>query len=151
MQWLRRFNKDRTGAILIILLGVGVAVQGSTYRMGELTRMGAGYMPVVYGVLMAAVGVLLMLTAKRGPDDEVARPEWRGWICIVAGVFAFVLLGHYGGFVPASFAAVFISAMGDKHNNVRDAVLLAAVITLVGWLIFIVGLGMPLPVFGWGV
>lgn len=151
LRWPRSMNKDRTGAMLVTLLGAAVALQGSQYRIGHLTHMGAGFMPVVYGVLMAGVGVLLGLTARREPDDKGGPAQWRGWLCIVAGVCAFVLFGHYGGMAPATFAAVFISAMGDRENSVRDAALLAAALVVTGWLIFIVGLGMPFPLFGWGI
>ena len=36
----------------------------------------------------------------------------------------FILLGKYGGLVPATFALVFISAMGDRQHTPRSAALL---------------------------
>lgn len=150
MSFLRRLNKDRTGAILLIVLGVAVIVQANGYRMGSLTRMGAGFMPTVYGTLIVLIGVMLGATAKRGPDEAGLPPEWRGWICIVAGVLAFVLFGTYGGLVPATFASVFISAMGDRKNTVRDAALLSLAMVIAGTLIFNVGLHLQLPLFSWG-
>ncbi|HJV60480.1 MAG TPA: tripartite tricarboxylate transporter TctB family protein [Albitalea sp.] len=150
MHWLRRFNKDRTGAALLILLGVGVAVRGSSYRVGDLTHMGAGFMPVVYGVLLAAIGVVLGLTARDEPDAKGASAQWRGWLCIIGGVFAFVVFGHWGGLVPATFASVFIAALGDRQNTVRDAALLALAMVAAGYLIFSVGLHLQLAPFTWG-
>ncbi|MEJ0045599.1 MAG: hypothetical protein WDN04_05275 [Rhodospirillales bacterium] len=49
-------------------------------------------------------------------EKEKLAPEWRGWICIVASVLAFVVLGKYGGLLPATFAIVFIAALGDRDN-----------------------------------
>ncbi len=40
---LRRLRKDRVAAVLMVLLGAGIVAQALTYRMGELTRMGAGF------------------------------------------------------------------------------------------------------------
>jgi hypothetical protein len=150
LDFLRRLNKDRTGAILLITLGVAVVVQANGYRMGTLTRMGAGFMPTVYGVLIALIGVMLGATAKRGPDEQGLPAEWRGWFCIIGGVLAFVLFGTYGGLIPATFASVFISAMGDRKNTVRDAALLSLAMVIAGTLIFNVGLHLQLPLFGWG-
>jgi hypothetical protein len=65
-------------------------------------------------------------------------------------VLAFVGLGVYGGLVPATFAAVFISALGDKSNSWRDAALLAAGLAVAGVLIFSYGLHLQLPLFNWG-
>jgi hypothetical protein len=120
--------------------------------MGELTRMGAGFMPVVYGALLALVGVAIGVTAEKGDfgDDKTHPTEWRGWLCILGGVLAFVLIGVYGGLAPATFAAVFISAMGDRGNTVRDAALLALGLVIAGTLIFSYGLNLQLPLFAWG-
>ena len=147
MKILRRLNRDRVSAVILILMGLGIVVEGLTYRMGELTRMGAGFMPVVYGTLFALVGVAIGITAEKGDfgNDKTHPTEWRGWLCILGGVLAFVVFGVYGGLAPATFAAVFISAMGDRGNSVRDAALLAA-----GALIFSYGLSLQLPLFTWG-
>ena len=152
MKPLRRFNKDRVAAALLILLGLGIVAEGLTYRMGTLTRMGAGYIPVVLGTLLALVGVAIGVTAEPGDfgDAKAAPAAWRGWLCILGAVFAFVGLGVYGGLVPATFGCVFIGAMGDKGNRVRDAALLAAGITVAGVLIFNLGLKMQFPLFAWG-
>lgn len=143
------FTKDRLGAVLIILIGSGVTAQGTTYRMGALTHMGAGFMPVVYGALMVVVGIMLAMTSAPS-QSPWARTEWRGWACIIGGVAAFVVLGHFFGFALAAFSSVFISAMGDRSNRTLDAGALALLITVTGYLIFIRCLGMPFPLFTWG-
>jgi hypothetical protein len=152
MKPLRRWNKDRAGAALLILLGLGIVAQGLTYRMGTLTRMGAGYVPVTLGTLPALVGVAIGVTADAGDfgDAKTAPAEWRGWLCILGGVLAFASFGTHGGLVPATFAAVFISALGDCGNRVGHAALLAVGITLAGVLIFVIGLKMTFPRFIWG-
>ena len=152
MKPLRRFNKDRVAAGLLILLGAGIAGQGLTYRVGALTRMGAGFVPVVLGTLLMLVGLAICVTAEPGDfgTAETVPTEWRGWLCVLGGVIAFVVFGTYGGLVPATFISVFIAAMGDRNNSVRDAVVLAAGVTLAGVLIFIFGLKMTFPLFTWG-
>jgi hypothetical protein len=148
----RQWNKDRVSSALLIVLGGGIVAQGLTYRMGEMTRMGAGFIPVVLGTLLLLVGLAIGITAEVGDfgDEKSAPTEWRGWLCILGGVVAFVVLGHYGGLVPAAFFAVFISAMGDRGNTPLHAAMLAAAITAGGVLIFSVGLKMQFPLFTWG-
>ena len=68
----------------------------------------------------------------------------------VGSVAAFVILGHWGGLAPATFFTVVISALGDRKNSLRDAVLLGILMTVVGALIFNVGLHLQLPLFTWG-
>ena len=153
---------------LMIVLGAVVILEGTGYQMGTLTRMGAGYVPVVLGVLLIFVGLLIAVTTRRakvGPTivsglvpiapkppkhGEYNGPQWRGWSCILAGVAAFVILGRWGGLVPATFAAVFISAMGDRNNTYKGAAILGAVLTVFCVVVFHYGLSLQLPLFQWG-
>ena len=152
MRPLRRFNKDRVSGTLLVLLGAGIVAQGLQYRMGTLTRMGAGFVPVVLGTLLALVGVAVFVTAEPGDFGTAEKnpTEWRGWICVLGAVVAFVVIGEYGGLVPATLATVFLAAMGDRENSVRDAALLSVGVTIAGVLIFIYGLKMIFPLFAWG-
>jgi hypothetical protein len=125
--------------------------------MGTLMQMGSGFFPVVLGVLLAAIGVALLASARPDaaePPAETAHlagpvVQWRGWLCIVGGALAFVVLGEHGGLVPASFASVFVAAMGDRGNTWRSAALLAALMTALGVVVFHWGLHLLLPLFAW--
>ena len=161
MTWLKSLNKDRLGGLLFIALGAIVLAMGVGYNIGTLQHMGAGFVPVTLGVLMLLAGAAIALTAT---PSEAATPAatahgtqplslalaWRGWLCIIAGVAAFVVLGDHGGLVPASFASVFVAAMGDRNNTWRSAAVLAAVTTLFGVAVFYYGLHLALPLFAWG-
>lgn len=158
---MNRWTKDHSGGVLLIAAGAAVVIAGVGYGMGSLRQMGSGFFPVVLGVLMALVGVALLATAPRAADAATAEPppetahlagpvvQWRGWGCILGGVLAFVVLGEHGGLVPASFAAVFIAALGDRGNSVRAAAALAALMTALGVLVFHYGLHLLLPLFAW--
>lgn len=146
---LRAFNKDRVGAALLILMGAAIVAQGLTYKMGELTRMGAGFIPVMLGIALMLVGIAISVTAEPGGFGTAqSRPsEWRGWLCVLGGVMAFAVLGALAGLVPATLLSVFIAAMGDRANSVRDSAILAVGVTGVGVLVFVYGLRMPFPLF----
>lgn len=150
-QYLRHLNKDRYGSALLGLLGLAVVVQGRHYRIGSLTQMGAGFMPVVLGSLLMLVALAIGLTspAKAG-DHALPKAEWRGWACILGGTLAFVVFGTYGGLVPATFLSVFIAALGDRNNTVKGAALLAAAMVVAGVVIFSVLLRLQLQLFAWG-
>ena len=155
-----RIGKDHIGALLLLVMGAGVLVLGLRYQMGTLSHMGAGFIPVVLGVLLMAVGLAIGLTAAPPGQREMVNPlpghgthaggpDWRGWACILGGVAAFVLLGEHGGLVPASFASVFVAAMGDRQNTVKGAAVLSALMTAFGVLVFHYGLKLQLPLFQW--
>jgi hypothetical protein len=115
--------------------------------------MGPGFFPVVLGCILCLVGLAIAAGAPRNPAQEAgktAAPEWRGWICIITGIVAFAVIGRYGGFVPATFAVVFISALGDRGNTPARAFLLAAAMVVVCLVVFWWGLQIQLPLFTWG-
>jgi hypothetical protein len=154
LSFLQRYPKDLYGGALMIVLGAGAAYGGSHYRVGALSRMGPGFFPVTVGSLLVLVGILIMLLAKT-PDvvtavEEHRPPEWRAWILICVGIIAFVVLGRYGGLLPASFAIVFISALGDRDNTWVSALILAAVMAAVAAVVFYWALQLQFPLLAWG-
>lgn len=150
---MRHVNiRDLLGGSLVLLLGVGAALQASQYELGSLRRMGPGYFPLALSVILAVTGALIMLASLRTAIMPVLarqRPEWRGWFCICASMVAFAVIGTYGGLLPATFACVFIAALGDRKNTLAAAAILAAAMTLVCLIVFWWLLKVNLPLFGW--
>ncbi|MGO8910385.1 MAG: tripartite tricarboxylate transporter TctB family protein [Bradyrhizobium sp.] len=144
------FKRDYYAGGLMLLLGVGAAVTGSGYKFGSLARMGPGFMPVVLGIVLAFLGLLIAGTAlgSSEPDDRKflpANPQWFGWFCILAGPILFIILGHYGGMIPAVFACVFVCALGDKTATYKSSLVLASGVTVFGVVLFHYLLNIPFP------
>jgi hypothetical protein len=151
--FINKYNKDYYGGGLMILLGLGAIYQGTSYKIGSLSRMGPGFFPVALGAVLVLIGLLIALGAKRAvPSGEEKHlpPEWRGWFCITLSLIAFVALGKYGGLLPASFAVVFISALGDRQNTLKSALLLSAAMAVVSVVVFWWGLQLQFPLLRWG-
>jgi putative tricarboxylic transport membrane protein len=144
------WKRDYYAGGLMVLLGVGAAVTGSGYKFGTLARMGPGFMPVVLGIVLAFIGVLIAGTAlgSSEPDEQnflPDHPQWFGWFCILAGPVLFIVLGEYGGMIPAVFACVFVSALGDKTATYKSSFILACGVTVFGVLLFHYLLNIPFP------
>lgn len=153
--FINKYNKDYYGGGLMILLGLSAALQGQAYHIGSLSKMGSGFFPVALGILLALIGAAIALTAAtsgaaEGDADKPLAPEWRGWICITLSIVAFVILGKYGGLLPATFAIVFISAMGDRQNTIKRALLLSLAMVAVAVGVFWWALQIQFPLFRWG-
>lgn len=138
----------------MVALGLATAITSVGYNIGTLQRMGPGYFPLMLGVLLALLGLAIALTG-RSPDAAAKEPapsppQWRGWACITAGILAFMFFGKWGGLAPATFALVFISALGDRQHTLKTAALLALFMTATGSLIFHWGLSLQFPLLRWG-
>ncbi|MDB5774256.1 MAG: putative tripartite tricarboxylate transporter(TTT) family, TctB subunit [Herbaspirillum sp.] len=151
--FINKYNKDYYGGGLMMLLGLGSVLQGRDYQIGTLQRMGSGFFPVALGVLLMLIGAAIALSAKSAVpegDQKQLAPEWRGWICITLSIVAFVTLGKYGGLLPATFAVVFISALGDRQNTIKSALILSSAMVLVCIVVFWWALQLQFPLFQWG-
>lgn len=157
MRWLKQRDKtDLLGGALIALVGCGAILEGSSYQVGTLARMGPGFFPVALGAILVFLGILIALTASpvdpadAEEDLSSTPPDWRGWGCIIAGIVVFIILGRVAGLVPATFALVLISALGDREQSLKNALLLATGVTIVGVIIFSYLLELQFPLFRWG-
>lgn len=147
-----RWLKDWPSAVLLIVVGALVAWKGADYSIGEMRRMGPGFFPVALGVLLMLLGALLFVPSLGASSAEAGEPtpvDLRGWGCVIAGVLAFIVLGAYGGLIPATLGLVFISALGDRRNSLLTAVMVAVVMTLIAVFVFSMLLGVQFPLFLW--
>jgi hypothetical protein len=155
-----KFRRDFSAGGLMILFGLIAAVNGPHYRVGTLMHMGPGFMPTVLGILLVLLGIAIAVTAtvggdaaegEHGSDGNILppHPQWFAWLCILSGPLVFIIFGAIGGMVPATFACVFVSALGDKEATWKSSLILAAGITAFGVLLFHYLLQLPMPVLEW--
>ena len=143
-------KRDYYAGGLMLWLGLGAAVTGTGYKFGSLARMGPGFMPVVLGMVLAFIGLLIAGTALASSERDDSKflpdnPQWFGWLCIIGGPILFIILGEYGGMIPAVFACVFVCALGDKSATYKSSAILAAGVTVFGVLLFHYMLSIPFP------
>lgn len=138
----------------MILFGLVMALKGPSYRLGTLMHMGPGFLPTVLGVILIGLGIAIAgmaVATPEGEDEDLLpeRPEWWAWGCILASPLAFMLFGSYGGLAPATYACVFVAAMGDRTMTLKQALVLAVIITVFGVSLFHYILQIPMPVLEW--
>jgi hypothetical protein len=153
-----QLKKDYYGGALMVIIGVAAAYAATGYHLGTLGRMGPGFFPFAVGVMLALIGLIIAVSARFDTNPPVVSghgyssgmPDLRGCGCIVLGILAFLLFGEYGGLLPASFAIVFITALGDRGNTVKQAALLALGMCTIAGVVFWWALQMQMPLFRWG-
>jgi putative tricarboxylic transport membrane protein len=154
---LREFvrKRDFYAGGLMVLIGLFVAIKGTTYRLGTLMHMGPGFLPTTLGVLLVLLGIAIAATAlspSAQPEDQRILPEhpqWKAWGCILAGPLLFIVLGANFGMIPGTFACVFVSALGDRSATWKGTVILATVVTAFGVGLFSYLLQVPMPLLTW--
>jgi Tripartite tricarboxylate transporter TctB family len=148
-------KRDFYAGGLMILLGLGIALKGATYRAGTLMHMGPGFLPTALGVILVLVGIAIAAVAlapsEAGEDQRILpeSPQWWAWLCILMSPVVFIFFGRYFGMAPGTFGCVFIAALGDKNATWRGTFVLATVVTIFGVTLFSYFLQVPMPIFTW--
>jgi nitrogen fixation-related uncharacterized protein len=143
-------KRDLCGGLLVSLIGVGAVLQGMQYPLGTLSDLGPGMFPTGIGTLLILVGIAIAASGLNTRDESEDRPpDWRGWGCIIGGTLAFAILGAYAGLIIATFALVFISALGDRKNTVLQAATLAVAMVVVSIVVFWWALKLQMPLLPW--
>lgn len=136
----------------LFLGGVGAVYGGIalTYPLGSVLRPGAGFLPVVLAAIMLLMAVTLcFLSTKYEPDQtpfsQSARP--------IAGVLGSFLIFGFAierlGIVIAVFLLVFVSAVARSRTTIGEAALLAAGLSALATVIFVICLELPLSLGWW--
>jgi len=132
---------------LLIAAGLIVSYYGYTaHNIGTLRQMGTGMFPFVLGLMLACLGLVIALLAliqrSEGGDVEV-----RPFLAVFAGLIAFPFLLPLFGIVPAASATAFVSSFAVSRLGLAGKLVLAAVLGVLIYLIFILALGLPFVAF----
>ena len=134
--------------ILVIGIGLYFAIGGSAYRMGSLSRMGPGFVPVSLGVLAIILGTAICIAAFR-TQNGWPQVNWRQVLCVLVSVPVFALLLERIGMIPAAFLSVLVASAALPQERPFATLALAAVVAIGAWAVFVLALGMPIDGFAW--
>lgn len=144
----RRNWPEIAAAVAVCLFGLFMAVKGADLPIGSLQRMGAGFMPVALGTILSLLGLVLIFEALRTAPEALAF-RLRPLLVIAAAVLFFAFTVRSLGLIPATILTIVISAAADSPFRPLRALLAGAIISGLGYLIFLRGLRLSLDPFWW--
>ena len=146
---LREARKDLMAGATFAGFGLAFAITATTYEVGTLLRMGPGYFPLALGSLLVLLGILIAVKGFfAGEGDEIGPVPWKAVVLLVVALIFFGYTVRGLGLVPALLVTVFLSAMAGRRARVIPAIVIAAALTALSVLIFVVALQLRLPYFG---
>lgn len=143
-----RSTKDFWTGVLYLFFGVTAILVARDYGMGTGGRMGPAYFPTVLGGLLAVAGVIAVIRSFITPGTPVGAFAFKGLTLIILSVIIFGFIVRSVGLAVALPLLVIMSASASKRFRWRTALIMAAVLTTFCILVFVEGLGIPLPIVG---
>jgi hypothetical protein len=146
---VRRAGRDLLAGAVFVVFGLAFAVVSTTYPIGTPLRMGPGYFPLLLGGILVALGIAIVVKGfVAGEPEAIGSVPWRAIVLIGVAVMVFGITVRGLGLVPSLFVTAILSAFAGQRVGVLPAVLIAAGLTVVCVLIFVVGLQLRLPLIG---
>jgi putative tricarboxylic transport membrane protein len=143
-----RSTKDFWTGVLYVFFGASAVLIAREYGMGTALRMGPGYFPTVLGVLLALIGIISLVRSFIATGSPIGGLAFRGLLLVVGSTLMFGLIVRGAGLAIALPALVIMSAYASVRFRWGPSLALAAGLTLFCVLVFLKGLGVPLPILG---
>lgn len=144
---------DRIGGLIWLVLGVAISLESIRLGIGQLTKPGPGFMPLLCGAILGLFGLTLIgssMSARNSENEERAASlenpnrNWRLPLVTLFILFGYFLLLDRVGFYIASFAfLLLLFKLTNEHW--RSPILYAAFATVLTYLVLARWLMVQLP------
>jgi len=144
-----RAPKDFWAGLLYGGVGAAAVIIARDYSWGRGGRMGPGYFPTILGALLLLIGIASLLRSFVARGEPLGPIAWKGAALVTGATVLFGFLLRPAGLVPALAVLIFSSAAASSRFKL-DWRALALMLALIAFcaLVFVKGLGLPLPLVG---
>ncbi|WP_011579761.1 MULTISPECIES: tripartite tricarboxylate transporter TctB family protein [Chelativorans] len=153
-------HASATLGFFCIMVGAGAAWIARGYPYGTLTAMGPGFVPTAVAFLLIALGVAILLFDRSAPGPSqgpeangAAQPVQvfagvlRGMFFVLGGIIFFGLSLRSFGLAFSTFVLVIVVSLAQRGARPLPTLLLATAITLGACVVFVLLLGLQIPLF----
>jgi hypothetical protein len=141
--------QDFGSAIVFLLIGLAGLYFGKDLTYGTASRMGPGYFPFLLSWLIIAIGVVVGFMSLTVEGPPIERPQLRPIFFVLLSVVVFGYLMSYVGLAITGVVMTLIAAFARRKFNLVESLALGIGLSIGCVLIFVYGLGQPLPAW-WG-
>lgn len=129
-------------------IGIAAIVIGRDYGMGSAMKMGPAYFPTILGALLAVIGAICIVRSLLVSGPPVDAFALRGLAMIITAIVLFGVLVRGAGLIAAILVLVLLSSRASIKFNWAQSLALAGGLIAFCALVFVKGLGVPLPLLG---
>ena len=138
-------HPDLLAGIVFIAVGALGLYAGRDLRMGAAAMMGPGYLPTIVSSLIVLIGAVVTLMGLLRSPEALDAVRLRPLLIILVSVAGFAFAAEYLGFVIASAWLIGAASIADREARLKEILASIVLLTLFGILVFIVGLGVQMP------
>ena len=133
--------QDVWAGLLFVVFGCMGVWMGRNYNMGEIMRMGPGYLPRFLSWTLVAIGLFLvgrgLVIGGAALERGLVRPQ----LFILLAIVVFGLLIERLGLAPAVLVTTILAALASRETKWMETVTLAVAMSVGSVILFIYALG----------
>ncbi len=144
-------RKDVLAGLLFCAIAALGLLVARDYPVGTALRMGTGYVPRLLCWILLGLGAAIVLQGLRTAEAE--RPQasdasaWRPVVFVTASLVLFGLGIERSGLVVSILLLTAVGALAARGLRFFETLAAALVLIALSWGIFILGLGLAIPVW----
>jgi Tripartite tricarboxylate transporter TctB family len=141
--------KDFWTGIIYVSVGIAAFLIGRDYPFGSAGRMGPGYFPAVLSCLLVLLGAIAIGRSFFQPGPPIGSFPIKQIVLVIGATVLFGALINTAGLIVALLVLVLVSAAASEHFKFdwRATLGLVALVVFCS-LVFVKGLGVPMPLVG---
>ena len=143
-----RSSKDFWSGLIYLWFGLSAILIARDYGMGSALKMGPAYFPTLLGWLLVVIGAISIVRGFVIRGTAVGGFAMKALLMVVGATLLFGLTIRGAGLAIAVPILIVFSAAASSRFRLVPTLLMAAGLTVFCVLVFIKGLGVPLPVVG---
>lgn len=141
-------GKDFWTGVIYIFIGAAALIISRDYPMGTAMKMGPAYFPAILSVLLMIIGIISIVRSFLKSGTPIGVVAWRGLVLVVVSILLFGMIVRGAGLIIALPLLVIVSASASVRFSWKYSLAEAALLTIFCILVFLKGLGVPLPILG---
>ena len=145
---MTRSPKDFWTGLIYIFFGASAILIAREYGMGTAIKMGPAYFPTILGGLLLVIGAISVIQSFFVSGTPIGGVAFKGLILVSVSVLIFGYIVRGAGVAVALPVLVIVSALASSRFRWRPTLIMAAGLTIFCVLVFVKGLGIPLPIIG---
>lgn len=141
--------KDVLAGLIYMAFG-GLMFYGTlNFRMGSAGRMRPGYFPRALALILITLGLISLVRGFLVRGEKIEKVKWKPLTLVLVSTALFGVLLERLGLAVALIVLVLVSATASEEFRFEWKALAGlAALVVVCILVFVKGLGVPMPILG---
>ena len=143
---LIRNPKEFGSGCLFAGFGLAAIVIGASYPVGTAARMGPGYFPRGLGMILVALGAILIIKSLRSKGARIAIKDVRPLLIVLGSVVLFGLTVVPLGLVLSTILLIVVASTASHEFRWKEATIASVLLAAFVVAAFGYGLKLQLPI-----